>query len=56
MSGITTTGSTILTDLDNTPKGILLWRAILQWLRWNRYNSYGNNFNANNEYWWHAII
>jgi len=32
MSGITTTGSTILTDLDNTPKGILLWRAILQWL------------------------
>ncbi len=32
MSGITTTGSTILIDLDNTPKGILLWRAILQWL------------------------
>ena len=32
MSGITTTGSTILVDLDNTPKGILLWRAILQWL------------------------
>ncbi len=32
MSGITTTGSTILTDLDNAPKGILLWRAILQWL------------------------
>jgi len=32
MSGITTTGSTIITDLDNTPKGILLWRAILQWL------------------------
>ena len=32
MSGITTTGSTVLTDLDNSPKGILLWRAILQWL------------------------
>ena len=32
MSGITTTGSTIMTDLDNAPKGILLWRAILQWL------------------------
>ena len=32
MSGITTTGSTIITDLDNTPKGILIWRAILQWL------------------------
>ena len=32
MSGITTTGSTIITDLDNAPRGILLWRAILQWL------------------------
>jgi len=32
MSGITTTGSTIITDLDNAPKGILFWRAILQWL------------------------
>ncbi len=32
MSGITTTGSTIITDLDTAPKGILLWRAILQWL------------------------
>ena len=32
MSGITTTGSTIITDLDNTPKSILIWRAILQWL------------------------
>jgi len=32
MSGITTTGSTIITDLDSTPKSILMWRAILQWL------------------------
>tara|TARA_Y100000590_G_scaffold353563_1_gene406523 strand:+ start:66 stop:1451 length:1386 start_codon:yes stop_codon:yes gene_type:complete len=32
MSGITTTGSTIISNLDNTPKGILMWRAILQWL------------------------
>ena len=32
MSGITTTGSTILSNLEFTPKGILLWRAILQWL------------------------
>ncbi len=32
MSGITTTGSTIMTDLDNLPKGILIWRALLQWL------------------------
>ena len=32
MSGITTTGSTIISDLENTPKGILFWRAILQWL------------------------
>jgi len=32
MSGITTTGSTIIVDLDNASKGILIWRAILQWL------------------------
>ena len=32
MSGITTTGSTIITDLNSAPKAILLWRAILQWL------------------------
>ena len=32
MSGITTTGSTVMTNLDNAPKGILLWRALLQWL------------------------
>ena len=32
MSGITTTGATIISDLDNSPKSILLWRAIMQWL------------------------
>ena len=32
MSGITTTGSTIITNLDNAPKSFLIWRAILQWL------------------------
>lgn len=30
MSGITTTGSTVMTGLDTTPRGIILWRAILQ--------------------------
>ena len=32
MSGITTTGATIIADLDGSPKSILLWRAIMQWL------------------------
>ena len=32
MSGITTTGSTVVTGLDSAPPGILLWRALLQWL------------------------
>ena len=32
MSGITTTGSTVITDLDKSPKSILMWRAIMQWL------------------------
>ena len=32
MSGITTTGSTIISNLESMPKAILFWRAILQWL------------------------
>ncbi len=32
MSGVTTTGSTVIIGLDRAPPGILLWRAILQWL------------------------
>ncbi len=32
MSGITTTGSTVLRGLDHLPPAILLWRSLLQWL------------------------
>ena len=32
ISGVTTTGSTILTGLDTLPADILLWRSILQWM------------------------
>ena len=32
MSGLTTTGSTVIIGLDQTKPGILLWRALLQWL------------------------
>ena len=32
MSGLTTTGSTVFSGLEQLPKGILLWRGILQWL------------------------
>jgi trk system potassium uptake protein len=32
MSGITSTGATVIVGLDHAPPGILLWRAILQWL------------------------
>ena len=31
MSGITTTGSTVLTGLDYMDKSVLLWRSLLQW-------------------------
>ena len=51
MSGITTTGATIISDLDNSPKSILLWRAIMQWL-WHRNSSYGNyNFTITKSRW-----
>ena len=32
MSGITTTGATVITDLDTTTRSMLMWRAMLQWL------------------------
>lgn len=31
MSGMTTTGSTVFTDLEALPRGLLLWRSMLQW-------------------------
>lgn len=32
MSGLTTTGATVLSGLEDLPKGLLMWRGILQWL------------------------
>jgi len=32
MSGLTTTGSTVFSGLDTLPRGLLMWRGILQWL------------------------
>ncbi|WP_241557882.1 TrkH family potassium uptake protein [Falsirhodobacter deserti] len=32
VSGMTTTGATVFSGLDDLPAGIILWRAILQWL------------------------
>ena len=32
MSGLTTTGSTVIVGLDRAPPGILLWRGLLQWI------------------------
>lgn len=32
MSGFTTTGATILTDIESLDKGILFWRSLTQWI------------------------
>jgi trk system potassium uptake protein TrkH len=32
VSGVTTTGATVLTGLDTLPREILLWRSLMQWL------------------------
>jgi trk system potassium uptake protein TrkH len=32
MSGFTTTGATIFTDVESLPHGILLWRSLTQWM------------------------
>ncbi len=31
MSGFTTTGATVINNLETLPKGLLLWRALMQW-------------------------
>ena len=31
VSGITTTGATVIGDLDSLPEGIIIWRSLLQW-------------------------
>ena len=32
VSGITTTGSTVLPDIDSFPRSLLLWRSLTQWI------------------------
>ncbi|MCL4128930.1 UNVERIFIED_CONTAM: hypothetical protein GTU68_002085 [Idotea baltica] len=32
VSGLTTTGATILTDIESTPQGLLFWRSMTQWI------------------------
>lgn len=32
ISGFTTTGASIITDIESLPEGILLWRSLTQWL------------------------
>ena len=32
LSGYSTTGSTILTDIESMPKGILFWRSATHWI------------------------
>jgi trk system potassium uptake protein TrkH len=32
VSGMTTTGASVLTDIESTPEGILYWRSLTQWI------------------------
>ncbi len=32
ISGLTTTGATVLTDIESLPRSLLFWRSIIQWL------------------------
>ena len=56
MSGITTTGSTIITNLNETPKAILFMASFTPMVGWHRYYCYGNYFDANYECRRYAII
>ena len=56
MSGITTTGATILNNIESSPKGILNVEvnASMAWRNWCNFDGYYSY--ANYEYWWNAII
>ena len=55
MSGITTTGSTVINNLDYLPKGILIWRAIFNgWVNW--CCSYSINYSTVSKSWWNATF
>ena len=56
MSGITTTGSTIISNLESTPKRYSIMESNTPMARWHWYYCDGNYPNANNECWWYAII
>ena len=56
MSGITTTGSTIISNLERYTKRNFIMESNSSVVRGNRYNCNGYNTNANNECWWNAII
>lgn len=32
ISGFTSTGATVINDIDSTPKGVLFWRSMTQWI------------------------
>lgn len=32
VSGLTTTGASVLNDIESTPRGVLFWRSLTQWL------------------------
>ena len=55
MSGFTTTGSTVFASLDTLPRGLLLWRGLMQWFGdWSCYCSNGifTGFTC----WWYANL
>ena len=56
MSGITTTGSTVLHGLDTMPQSILLWRSILQWLGGVGFIVMGVAILPFLKCWWNAFI
>ena len=55
MSGITTTGSTIISNLERCQK-VFYYGEHTSMVRWNRNNCNGNYLNANYECWRNAII
>ena len=54
ISGITTTGSTVINNLDELHHGILLWRSLLQWFGGNWNYCISNGYSTNTSNWRYA--
>ena len=56
VSGYTTTGSSVLNDIEGVHKGILLWRSLTQWIGGMGIIVLNGRHSSNSGCWWDATL